>query len=226
MLSSISFIMLDIILSQCQTYKLHTAASRKISKTVNQRRLLQGFTFSRDHQQQESEECTSKIRSILLLRSTCTRLSESFDIEPHLSQQNLLQCSELLKTSKMGQLHLPTNRNSNKTKLCRDNVKKCTLFARRKMGQRMIPDNTSDDMGIVIKSSSLMIKYTLRYQLLYMSEIYMQTVQKGAIYLLLIRSSVLKLLMTWFQTKTNLAILFFWPSDPCEKDWMTSLCET
>lgn len=57
------------------------------------------------------------------------------------------------------------------------------------MGQRMIPDNTSDDSGIVIKSNSL----------------------------LLIRSSVLKLLMTWFQTKTNLAILFFWPSDPLPK---------
>lgn len=49
------------------------------------------------------------IHSILLLRSTCIRLSESFYKEPHPSQQNLLQCSELLKTSKMGQLYLQTN---------------------------------------------------------------------------------------------------------------------
>jgi len=55
------------------------------------------------------------------------------------------------------------------------------------------------------------------------SELYMQAIQKGAIYLLLIRSSVLKLLMTWFQTKTNLAILFFWPSDPCKAKYTTFL---
>lgn len=84
------------------------------------------------------------------------------------------------------------------------------------MGQRMIPDNTSDDIGMVIKSSSLKIKISLMSYLC-MSELYMHTIQKRAIYLLLIRSSVLKLLMTWFHTNTNLAILFFWPSDPCEK---------
>lgn len=47
-----------------------------------------------------------------------------------------------------------------------------------------------------------------------MPEVYIQTRQWREIYLLLIRSSVLKLLMTWFHTNTNLAILFFWPSDP------------
>jgi hypothetical protein len=45
-----------------------------------------------------------------------------------------------------------------KTKLRNFEHRERTLFARRKIGQRTMPENNSEDIGIVIKSISLLMK--------------------------------------------------------------------